>query len=221
MLGGCSSPGSSTGLRRPRGAADRSQLCARQRVLPFQAHRPHPLPDDRRSAPRGEGAASDRPQSVAGKSGRRLSATRCAIWRLPDLRFPPVRLPHPFLRGGRWPVFAPRSNRFDSAAGNDRRVVRREGPAAFAERGRRRAERSVAKPCVKSGERTRLACWFRRPRRNNLFRKSSRWRRAPSPAREARALPRRSENHAAFLWCFAFLAALFLFPPLPCAFRLS
>src|SRR4051794_28590483 len=44
-----------------------------------------------------------------------------------------------------------------------------------------------------SGERARLACWFRRPRRNNLPVIPSRTQvakaRAPSPAREARALP--------------------------------
>ena len=53
-----------------------------------------------------------------------------------------------------------------------------------------------------SGERTRLACWFRRHRRNGLLfvaqstngnRKTKfAMAKAPSPAREARALPSKS-----------------------------
>src|SRR6266567_7687081 len=58
---------------------------------------------------------------------------------------------------------------------------------------------------LSSGERTRLACSFRRPRRNTVgrtpaLRKSSRWRRRHHQHARARALPRsESENLSTFL----------------------
>ena len=54
----------------------------------------------------------------------------------------PFRLPHPFLRGRRRPLRAPRSHRSHSPAGNDRCDTSRIRSASFAKRHDRRARES-------------------------------------------------------------------------------